>query len=90
MNQMDLSEPSKNRDASGADITKMAERELAAFVNAVAELFGAEQAELAARDWLRELNAAGDLPVTAREWWLVTVNAARRAANRPNVPFRGD
>jgi hypothetical protein len=34
----------------------MAERELFAFVTAVAELFGSDQAEISAEDWLRELN----------------------------------
>lgn len=37
-------------------------RELGAFFNAVAELFGQEQATLAAKDWLRHLEAMEDLP----------------------------
>jgi hypothetical protein len=34
----------------------MAERELSAFFNTVTQLFGLEQAELSAEDWLQELS----------------------------------
>ncbi len=37
-----------------ADQINMAERELSAFIRAVAELFGPEQARLSAEDWLDE------------------------------------
>jgi hypothetical protein len=73
-----------------ADMTKLAERELGAFFNAVKQLFGAKQAQLAANDWLEELETANTLPVAIREWRLVTINAARRLARRLNVSFQHD
>jgi hypothetical protein len=38
------------------DEIHLAERELSAFIVAVAELFGADQARLSAEDWLDELD----------------------------------
>ena len=46
----------------------MAERELSAFFNAITELFGSEQAELSAEDWLHELIEIDGLPASTREW----------------------
>ncbi|HVB85490.1 MAG TPA: hypothetical protein VNK23_02350 [Candidatus Dormibacteraeota bacterium] len=90
MNQMALSEGWQNHDPGFAGITKMAERELAAFFNAVRKLFGAKQAELAAKDWLQELETTSALPVATREWRLITIHAARRLASRLNVSFQRD
>ena len=65
-----MNELPKNRDPRCAEIVKMAERELAAYLNAVTALFGAKQAQLAAKDWLRELETTNVLPVVPRngEW----------------------
>ena len=52
----------------------MAERELSAFFGAVTRLFGSEQAELAAEDWLHELIEIDGRPASAREWRLITAN----------------
>lgn len=60
----------------------MAEQELAAFFNAVKELFGSEQAGLSAEEWLEELMAIDALPASAREWRLITARASTRLANR--------
>jgi hypothetical protein len=65
-----------------SDLIKMAERELSAFIIAVTELFGPEQAERSTEDWLCELLARNDLPASAREWRTLTVAAAARLANR--------
>ena len=46
---------SKNLNPRSAGPVKAAEQELAAFFNAVKQLFGREQAELSAKDWLDEL-----------------------------------
>ena len=46
----------------------MAERELSAFMVAVTELFGAEQAAESSDHWLLELEACNDLPVSTLEW----------------------
>jgi hypothetical protein len=65
-----------------AGLIPMAEQELAAFFNAVTELFGSELAELSAEDWLQELTAIDALPVSAREWRLITARASTRLASR--------
>jgi hypothetical protein len=62
-----------------------AERELAAFFGAVRELFGSELAELSAKEWLRELETADDLPASTREWRTLTAKASLWLANRVNA-----
>jgi hypothetical protein len=66
--------------------TQMAERELSAFISAVKELFGPEQAQLSAVDWLDELELM-DSPSgsTSRHWRAVTIAASARLANRLNA-----
>jgi hypothetical protein len=67
----------------GADLMAMAERELGAFIRAVTELFGPEQARLAAEDWIDELESMDALPGLARgDWGSVTVTASARLAKR--------
>ena len=65
------------------DQVNMAERELSAFMLAVTELFGPEQAGLSAEDWLDESEQM-DSPqrATSRDWRAVTVAASARLANR--------
>ena len=66
-----------------ASLASMAERELGAFIGAVTELYGPEQAQSSAGDWLDELEsmdrrsdfASGDLR-------LITIAAAARLASR--------
>ena len=66
-----------------AKLMTMAERELGAFISAVTELFGSEQAGLAAEDWLDELVLIEALPgLTSRDWRLITIAASARLANR--------
>jgi alkylhydroperoxidase/carboxymuconolactone decarboxylase family protein YurZ len=65
----------------------MAEQELSAFFNAVTQLFGSEQAELAAEDWLREVIEIDGLPASTREWRLITAKASTRLARRVNASF---
>ena len=61
---------------SCTDLMIMAERELAAFLGAVTELYGAEQAEISAEIWLDELESMNSLPGAAsRDWRAVTVAA---------------
>ena len=60
-------------------------QELGAFFNAVAELFGQEQATLAAKDWLRHLEAMEDLPASPREWRLLSIDASVALAKRVNA-----
>jgi hypothetical protein len=68
------------------DDAHKAERELAAFLGAVTELFGSEQADLSAEDWLDESELVDSAPRSAsRQWRAVTVAASARLANRLNV-----
>jgi hypothetical protein len=85
MNQLALHRPPRHRNANCSDLITIAERELAAFLRTVTELFGAEQARLSAEDWLRELMAINDLPASVREWRMFTVNASSRLASRANA-----
>jgi hypothetical protein len=74
-----------NRPLTTHDLLTMANRELSAFFSAVAELFGSEQAEQSANDWLQELVASHDLPASARQWRTLTLTAAARLASRVNA-----
>ena len=68
-----------------ADLMVIAERELGAFIRAVTELFGPEQARLAADAWVDELELMDALPgPTRRDWGSVTVAAAAQLARRLN------
>jgi hypothetical protein len=65
------------------DQTHIAERELSAFVNAVRELFGPEQARVAAEDWLEESDLIDDPPRSIiRDWRSVTIAASARFATQ--------
>jgi hypothetical protein len=64
----------------------MAEREFSAFISAVKELYGREQAQLSAVDWLDELEFIDSRPgSTSRQWRVVTIKASARLANRLNA-----
>ena len=60
----------------------MAERELSSFFNAITQLFGAEEAELSAEDWLQEVLEVDGLPASTREWRLITAKASTRLVSR--------
>jgi hypothetical protein len=66
------------------DLITMAERELSAFFNTVAQLFGSEQAEISAEDWLHELIEIDALPASPREWRSITAKVSTRLASRVN------
>ena len=64
----------------------LAERELSAFIAAVAELFGTEQARMSVEDWLDESGLMDVSPrSTYRDWRAITIAASVRLANRLNV-----
>ena len=88
--EMALGDEAKNCDLGSADIAKMAERELGAFFNAVKELFGAKQAQFAAKDWLEEWETTNAWPVAIREWRRITIRASRRLAARLDISFQCD
>jgi hypothetical protein len=85
MNPLARYKLSRNSNPRCADLMPTAERELSAFFNAVIELFGLEQAELSAEDWLQALIEIDGLPASAREWRLLTAKVSTRLASRVNA-----
>ena len=68
--------------------THIAESELSTFVRSVAELYGPEQARLAAEDWLDESDLMDGPPRSeSRNWRSVTIAASARLAERVKVPL---
>jgi hypothetical protein len=82
MNPLVRYKPPKLSNHPCPDLMITAERELSAFFNAVTQLFGTEQAEISARDWLCELIEIDRLPASTREWRLITAKASTRLASR--------
>jgi hypothetical protein len=81
-----LHEWTNSHSPADADPMVIAERELGAFIRAVTELFGPEQARLAAEDWVDELELMDALPGPARrDWGSVTVAASAQLARRLNT-----
>jgi hypothetical protein len=85
MNPLTLNKPPNNPNSDCDGLMRMAEQELAAFFTSVTELFGPEQAEHSAEDWLHELEAINDPPASTREWRLITAKVATRLASRLNA-----
>ena len=85
MNPLARYKPSGNSNPRCADLMTMAERELSAFFSAVTQLFGSEQADLSADDWLHELSEIGSLPTSAREWRLITAKVSTRLPGGVNA-----
>jgi hypothetical protein len=82
MNPSARYKPSKDFSPACIEFMTMAERELSAFFNAVTHLFGSEQAELSAEDWLQELNQIDDLPTSVPKWRSITAKVSTRLASR--------
>jgi len=82
MNSLARYKSSNDSNSPCPDLIAMAERELAAYFNAITQLFGSEQAELSAEDWLRELIEIDALPASAREWRVITAKASTRLVGR--------
>jgi hypothetical protein len=85
MTRLSHSEPHQNGNSICADLMIRAERELSAFFSAVAELFGPEQAALADKDWLQQLEVMTDLPASSRDWRLMSIEASAQLAKRVNA-----
>jgi hypothetical protein len=85
MNPRARYKPSTNSNSGCAELITMAERELSAFFSAVTQLFGAEQAELSAEDWLHELVEIDGLPTSSREWRLITARVSTRLPGGVNA-----
>jgi hypothetical protein len=84
LNQLTFDNPTftKPSHPGCSDLLTMAQKELTAFFNAVKELFGVEQAELSANEWLTELIAIDALPASSREWRSITAKVSSRLATR--------
>jgi hypothetical protein len=81
-----VDELTNSNDQTFAKLMTMAERKLGAFISAVTELFGTEQARLAAEDWLDELFIMEHpLGFISRDWRSITIAASARLANRVNA-----
>jgi len=74
--------PSTDFNPACIEVMTMAEQELSAFFNAVTQLFGSEQAELSAEDWLQELIEIDDLPTSVPKWRSITAKVSTRLASR--------
>jgi hypothetical protein len=75
-----------SQSPADAELMVIAERELGAFIRAVTELFGPEQARLAAEYWVDELELMDTLPGPSRcDWGSVTVAASAQLARRLNT-----
>lgn len=85
MKQLSQNEPYQNGSSICAELVVRVERELSAFFSAVAELFGPEQATLAAKDWLQQLEGMTDLPGSPREWRALSIEASAKLAKRVNA-----
>ena len=63
--------------------TQLEEHELSAFLQAVTEVFGSDQAEFATEDWLGAADLMDVPPLsTCRDWRAVTIAATARLSNR--------
>jgi hypothetical protein len=82
MKQRGFYDPQQNSNSGCAEEITLAERELSAFFHAVTELFGRQQAELSAEDWLDEFTAINTLPASTRELRRITTKASTRLASR--------
>jgi len=70
-----------------AEQMRIAEHELSAFIGAVTQLFGPEQAGLSTEDWLDESELMDRPPLSSsRNWRAVTIAASARLANRLAAP----
>jgi len=85
MNPVARYKPSTNFNPGCTGLMAMAERELSAFFNAVTELFGSEQAQLSAEDWLHELIKIDGLPASTHEWRLITAKVSTRLPSGVNA-----
>lgn len=71
-----------DRDLTCSELLTAAQRELAALFRSVAEVFGREQAEQLADDWLRALEASPALPRSQREWQRMSIPLIAQRAER--------
>ncbi len=65
------------------ELVSLGEREFAAFIRTVTELFGADRARIAAEDWLEAVTLLDcESPRPSHSWRLVTIAATTRFLDR--------
>ncbi len=68
------------------ELMALAEHELGAFLYVVTELFGPDEARLAAKDWIEHLESMETAPEpNSRDWRQITISASVRLAARVTV-----
>jgi hypothetical protein len=82
MSQLIPEKSSEDYNPTCSELLGMAEHELSAFFGAVTELFGSEEAQLSAEDWLTEFTVTKTLPASTCDWRLITFKASTRLADR--------
>jgi hypothetical protein len=82
MYQRAITERPNDHNPLCTGILNRAEQELAAFFNAVTDLYGPHIADLSANDWLNELLTSEALPASTRDWRQITLNVSTRLAAR--------
>ena len=81
-----MSDPDQFSDSIYEGQMQLAERELSSFIAAVTQLYGRQQAEFAAQDWLDESDLMDSPPRSEeRDWRAVTIAASARLADRVNA-----
>ena len=78
---MDARLTSRNSEPVCNEVMALAEHELSAFLHAIKQMFGPEQAKLSAESWLRQLIESDGLPASANEWRSITIKAATSLAS---------
>jgi hypothetical protein len=73
-------------DSVRKEQTQRTEREFSAFISAVKELLGPDQAQFSTVDWLDELELMDSHPGSpSRHWRALTIAASARLADRLNA-----
>ena len=73
-----MNSPERSSNSSCAEEMHIPERELFAFICAVEQLFGPEQAKLSMEDWLAEFERIDAPPDSSRHWRAVSIAAATK------------
>ena len=68
----------RSSNSTCAEKMHIPQRELFAFIRAVEQLFGPEQARLSMEDWLAELERLDGTPQSSRDWRALSIAAATR------------
>jgi plasmid stabilization system protein ParE len=90
MDQLELGNLANAPSSVCVELLTMAEQEFAAFFGAVRDLFGPEEAQNWAEEWLHELDAANTLPASAREWRGLSTTVSARLQRLSSKKLRNE